>query len=92
VSLMGPVEQFLWMGSTLQEVEGEMGRLDDVLRHPIDPTFQRPGPDGPAVETLPRLTGRLEIRAVTFGYSRLDPPLISELYPHLIIDRSTHSN
>ena len=77
VSLMGPVEQFLWMGSTLQEVEGEMGRLDDVLRHPIDPTFQRPGPDGPAVETLPRLTGRLEIRAVTFGYSRLDPPLIS---------------
>ena len=23
-SLMGPVEQFLWMGSTLQEVEGEM--------------------------------------------------------------------
>ena len=29
--------------------------LDDVLRHPIDPTFQRPGPDGPAVETLPGL-------------------------------------
>src|SRR5262249_29771964 len=40
VSFMEPVNQLVGLGGSLQEVEGEMNRLDDVLQYPADPAFQ----------------------------------------------------
>src|SRR5262249_46025340 len=59
--------------------QGGLNKLDDVLRAPPDPQLARPaeaaeGADGGA--PLAKLTGRLELREVTFGYSPLAPPLI----------------
>jgi ABC-type bacteriocin/lantibiotic exporter with double-glycine peptidase domain len=52
-----------------------MNRLDDVLRYPPEPGSdgepEPPPPDFPV-----KLAGRLELRNVTFGYNRLDAPLI----------------
>jgi NHLM bacteriocin system ABC transporter peptidase/ATP-binding protein len=75
VSFIGPVNTVVQLGSTLQDVEGNLNRLDDVLRYPIDRQLatapvESPG-DAPA-----KLAGYLELRDVTFGYSRLDQPLI----------------
>jgi NHLM bacteriocin system ABC transporter peptidase/ATP-binding protein len=82
-SFVGPVSALVGLGSSLQEVEGEMNRLDDVMRHPADPGLPAaatiangapavsPPDDGPA-----KLAGRLELKDITFGYSPLDPPLI----------------
>jgi len=81
VSLMEPINQLVGLGGSLQEVEGEMTRLDDVLRHPEDPAVK--AAEQPAAAAPVKLLGQLELREVTYGYSRLDPPLIEGF--HLLV-------
>ena len=72
-SFLGPVNQLVNLGSQLQEAEGDMNRLDDVLRYPVDPSVDRVV----AGDASHRLEGYIEIKNLTFGYSRLEPPLVS---------------
>lgn len=83
-NFMAPVSQLMGLGATLQTLGADMNRLDDVLEHPRDP--QLADPSGAAVGSgaasstdRPRvkLAGAIELRNVTFGYSKLDPPLIT---------------
>jgi NHLM bacteriocin system ABC transporter peptidase/ATP-binding protein len=71
--LAAPVGDLTRLGASLSAMKGELARLDDVLHHGL-----APGLATPALLTAPprRLSGRLELRDVTFGYSRLAPPLI----------------
>ncbi|ODH02076.1 NHLP family bacteriocin export ABC transporter peptidase/permease/ATPase [Nostoc sp. KVJ20] len=86
-SFEAPVSSLLNFGSTLQELEGNLIRLDDVLDNPIDTSVtQRNLVDDhennkdihplSSSKSLPRLQGYVELQNLTFGYSRLDPPLI----------------
>ncbi|MBH8553850.1 NHLP family bacteriocin export ABC transporter peptidase/permease/ATPase subunit [Nostocaceae cyanobacterium CENA357] len=77
-SFLLPVNNLVNFGSTLQEMEGNLIRLDDVLDNPIDGAGEA-GKEKISLSTsspLPRLQGYVELENVTFGYSRLDPPLI----------------
>lgn len=79
-SFMAPINQLVELSSTLQQAQGDLGRLDDVLQYPTDPQTNPVGANlvfapGPG-QTAGKLSGRLELRNVTFGYSRLEPPLI----------------
>lgn len=74
---LGPVNQLVALGGSLQEVEGGMNRLDDVLGYAADPNVTRAPPADSAAMHSPKLSGRLELRKITYGYSRLDPPLIN---------------
>ena len=65
-----PVGRFVQLGGTLQEIGGDLERLDDVLANPVD--VDDDSSDAPVT----RLAGMLELRDVTFGYSILDPPLL----------------
>lgn len=87
-NFMSPVSSLVNLGSTLQEVEGSLNRLDDVLDNPIDPQLKLSNePDGSdtiitsSMNTtlLPiiRLKGYVELDNVTFGYNKVAPPLIS---------------
>ena len=58
-------------GSQFQELEGDMSRIDDVLRY--EPAKNR-GTD--EIPDQARLSGNIEIKGLTFGYSPLAPPLI----------------
>jgi NHLM bacteriocin system ABC transporter peptidase/ATP-binding protein len=79
VLFIAPVNRLVSLGGKLQMVEGDMNRLDDVLRYRLDPAAGS-GPDAAPAEGAPvKLSGRLELRGVSFGYSRLDPPLIEGL-------------
>ena len=79
VSFMGPINRLVSLGGRLQMVEGDMNRLDDVLRYRIDEgAGLAAGEPVPAGEPV-KLSGQLELREVSFGYSRLDPPLIEGL-------------
>ncbi|MEW5729658.1 MAG: NHLP family bacteriocin export ABC transporter peptidase/permease/ATPase subunit [Pseudomonadota bacterium] len=73
-SFQAPVQSLVGLGGQLQEAEGYIGRLDDVLRHQRDAEFERQPP--PLPDGATRLTGRLEVRDMVFGFSPLDPPLI----------------
>jgi NHLM bacteriocin system ABC transporter peptidase/ATP-binding protein len=75
-SFLAPVGELVGLGAALQEAEGEINRLDDVLRSPREEDKATPSPS-PLPEG--KLAGQLELRDVTFGYSRLDRPLIEGL-------------
>jgi NHLM bacteriocin system ABC transporter peptidase/ATP-binding protein len=76
---IAPVNRLVSLGGRLQMVEGDMNRLDDVMRYRMDPALAGLG-EAPADDGAPvKLAGRLELRKVSFGYSRLDPPLIEGL-------------
>jgi NHLM bacteriocin system ABC transporter peptidase/ATP-binding protein len=77
-SFLDPVNQLVGLGGSLQEAEGQMARLDDVLRYEADPGVQDGSPAGPPWDGAAKLSGRLELRGITYGYSRLDPPLIED--------------
>nr|MDJ0597134.1 NHLP family bacteriocin export ABC transporter peptidase/permease/ATPase subunit [Pleurocapsa sp. MO_226.B13] len=83
-----PVNNLVNFAGTLQELEGNVIRLDDVLNNPTDSTtnnkeklFLAPHPDNSKIipTTSARLKGYIELNNLTFGYSRLDPPLIENL-------------
>lgn len=76
-SFMSPVTEILGLGAQLQEVEGEMNRLDDVLKHPIDQDDEVELADEDSYSGE-KLAGFLELRDVTFGYSSMEPPLIEK--------------
>jgi NHLM bacteriocin system ABC transporter peptidase/ATP-binding protein len=79
MGFMQPFSHFVDMGSLLQETHADINRLDDVTDNPIDAAFsekkvdQKDGRDEPV-----KLTGRLELKKITFGYSPLEPPLIRD--------------
>jgi ATP-binding cassette subfamily C protein len=83
-SFLLPVNNLVNFASTLQELEGNLVRLDDVLRNPIEPELNQESgytlPVGQSSAHLQaascRLQGYVELQNITFGYSRLDPPLI----------------
>jgi ABC-type bacteriocin/lantibiotic exporter with double-glycine peptidase domain len=65
------------MGGKLQQVRGDLGRLDDVLNYPVAPEMRDVAMVPEPVPGQPKLEGYLELRNITFGYSRLEPPLLT---------------
>ncbi|HEV7507457.1 MAG TPA: NHLP family bacteriocin export ABC transporter peptidase/permease/ATPase subunit [Thermoanaerobaculia bacterium] len=79
-AFIAPVTRLVSLGSKLQTVEGDMNRLDDVLRYRVAPGAAAGLDDEvPAAGETVKLAGSLELRNVSFGYSRLDPPLVEGL-------------
>lgn len=73
-SFMAPVTEIVGLGAELQEVEGEMNRLDDVLQYPPQLTGEEENKTTPG--DIQKLTGFVELEGIAFGYSPLEPPLI----------------
>ncbi len=108
-----PVNNLVNFGSTLQELEADLNRLDDVLQNPVDSETERKSSDNLCLEkpdnqkrnfnnfkfkifpnfssaktrnsATPisresfQLQGSIEFRNLSFGYNRLEPPLIENL-------------
>ncbi len=77
-SFLSPVNELVGFGSLLQDLEGNLNRLDDVLQNPTDSQLPKALPTSaqPATPTTVKLQGYLELRDISFGYSHVDPPLI----------------
>jgi ATP-binding cassette, subfamily C, bacterial len=79
-----PVNELVNFGSTLQELEADLNRLDDVLENPIDPEAEgqiETDSDrwaGYSPDSF-KLQGYVKLENLTFGYNRLDEPLIKDL-------------
>lgn len=82
-SFSTPVNNLMGLAGRLQEADADLKRLDDTLRYRIDPRFAdadtaASGPEQGADELEEKLQGALELRHVSFGYSRLEPPLLED--------------
>lgn len=77
-SFVAPVGTLMGIAGKYQEAKGDMARLDDVMRHPLDDCFEqcKAGVPVSAASASCKLQGHLELRNVCFGYSRFEPPLI----------------
>ena len=79
-SFMTPVTEIVGLGAQMQEVEGEMNRLDDVLQYPSQPeTWDEEKTEAQARISFTeghKLAGFVELEGITFGYNLLEPPLI----------------
>ena len=76
-SFMSPAQQLISAGQTLQEMRAEMERIEDVMKYPTDVICDQASDEGEDAE-YDKLSGNVEMRNVTFGYSRLGEPLIRD--------------
>ena len=76
-AFMAPVEKIVNAGQQLLEMRSQIERVDDVMKYPEDQHA-----DGEHSEEG-KLLGELELRDVTFGYNRTQPPLIDHFNLHL---------
>jgi len=74
-SFMAPVNNLISAGQTLQEMRTEMERVDDVMEYPSDTVYET---EGLEENSSGKLTGHLELKNITFGYSKLAEPLIKD--------------
>ena len=72
-SFVSPAMSLISAGQSLQEMRTDMERIEDVMKYPADVTFAEHEEE--AVE-YDKLAGNIEIKNITFGYSRLAEPLI----------------
>ena len=76
VAFIGPVLEVASLGQEIQALRATLARVDDVLRHPLDP-LARSGEASP--EDAAVSVDGLEFRDVTFGYSEAADPLVRDL-------------
>ena len=72
-SFMSPAMTLIGAGQTIQEMRTQMERVEDVMEYPSDENVLERETDQ---AELSKLKGNVELRNVTFGYSRLEEPLI----------------
>ncbi len=80
-NFMGPVNQLVKVGSLLQETEGDMGRIDDVLNYEKASEFEEESTSPKNMiheDNLHKLTGHFEMQNVSFGYNTTMPALIKD--------------
>jgi NHLM bacteriocin system ABC transporter peptidase/ATP-binding protein len=75
-SFTRPLNAFVQFGSDMQELQADMNRLDDVLRYPPDPQYKQTREALKFDPKVVKLSGHVELRDITFGYSPLEPPLV----------------
>jgi NHLM bacteriocin system ABC transporter peptidase/ATP-binding protein len=75
-SFTGPIATLVNQVGSFQTIKGGLERLEDVYNYPLDDATLTAAP---ATSFPPKLAGRIELSNIEFGYSILEPPLITEL-------------
>lgn len=80
-SFMAPAAALISAGQTIQQMRTQMERVEDVMDYPDDPNIAVEK-EGGTIE-YGKLSGAVEMKNITFGYSRLAQPLLSDFSLHL---------
>ena len=76
-NFQAPIGRITAMSQDIQQASSQMMKINDVYRYPLDEEKEF-SPE--AMEKLPaKLSGRLELKQVNFGYSRTMPTQIKKL-------------
>jgi len=76
-SFMDPAMTLVSAGQTIQEMRSQMERIEDVMEYPDDPMVKDNLEIREDVD-YSKLSGELEVKNLTFGYSRLGTPTITD--------------
>ncbi len=74
-SFTAPALNLIGAGQTIQEMRSEMERIEDVMAYPEDSIYSA-GEEGDQSDA--KLSGNVIMKNVTFGYSKLEAPLIED--------------
>ena len=75
-SFMSPAMTLISAGQTIKEMRTQMERVEDVMENPSDVNVLNHVQTDD--ENLNKLRGNIEMKNVTFGYSPLSEPIISD--------------
>ena len=75
-SFMGPAMTLVGAGQTIQEMRTQMERVEDVMQYPDDPIMKTESLKNEGENK--KLSGEVELKHVTFGYSRLGKPTVTD--------------
>jgi len=75
-SFTAPATEFITANQTLQEMRTQMERVEDVMQYPTDVNYDDDDKDKDI--SYAKLTGNVELRNISFGYSKLAEPLIKD--------------
>ncbi len=73
----GPIKQLVDFTTNLQEIHGDLTRLDDVLRYRVDEAFKT-DPSASLANSAKRLSGSVEMKSISFAYSPLESLLLKD--------------
>ena len=73
-SFMSPASSLISAGQSIQEMTTQMERIEDVMSYPADSIFE----PGEKKAEYQKLTGEIELKNITFGYTKLGDPLIRD--------------
>ncbi len=73
-SFMAPATSLISAGQSIQEMRTQMERIEDVMKYPTDVNHS----DVDDNAEYSKLRGNLELKNITFGYSKLAKPLIED--------------
>ena len=80
-AFMSPAMLLISAGQSIQEMRTDMERVEDVMQYPADQRFAREGSREEG--DYAKLSGEVELRNVSFGYSPLAAPLIRDFSLHI---------
>lgn len=79
ISLFGsfsdPVEELVDFVKHIQTLKADIARVDDIVRYPLDEQYE---PERRTKQFNSKLSGKVECEGISFGYSTLAKPLITD--------------
>lgn len=77
-SFCAPINELMGFFEKLQKMKSNINRVDDIERYPAEETAPKS-----STVSKQKLTGRVELRDVSYGYSPQKPPIVSDFCFHL---------
>jgi len=72
-SFIEPVNALVSFAQKIQTLKASLGRVEDVQKYPEDPRYLEQKKDK---QSSYKLSGQVELKDISFGYSTLKPPLV----------------
>ncbi len=73
-----PMNDMVNLGATLQEIEGDLARIDDVFKYKTEDKYNEQKEQQITNFDFKKLDGFVSLKNISFGYSKLEAPLIKD--------------
>ncbi len=74
-SFSSPIEQLVGFVKKIQTTKADINRVEDIMNYQTDSKFDQ---SVSKTDMKTKLDGAVELRDISFGYSRLKPPIVSD--------------